>query len=176
MTKVSFWQRTMFLTIAWLGLALLLPHFTQAVCPLCTIAVGAGLGFSRYLGIDDTITGVWIGGLIISSSLWMVSFAQNHHWWKWLTNKWIDIAIFFLLVLPPLYWSKIIGHPANTVWGIDKVILGTAVGAMGFLGSVKLDTWLRSKNNGHVYIYYQKVIIPVLMLTLFSLLFYVVTI
>ncbi len=34
----------------------------QAICPICTIAVGAGVGFSRYLGIDDTIAGLWIGG------------------------------------------------------------------------------------------------------------------
>ena len=33
----------------------------QAVCPVCIVAVGAGLGLSEYLGIDDTIAGVWIG-------------------------------------------------------------------------------------------------------------------
>ena len=37
-----------------------------ALCPVCAIAVGAGIGVSRWLGVDDTITGVWVGGLIVS--------------------------------------------------------------------------------------------------------------
>lgn len=45
----------------------------QAVCPVCTVAVGAGVGFSRYLGIDDTIAGLWIGALIVSVSMWTIN-------------------------------------------------------------------------------------------------------
>ena len=37
-----------------------------AICPLCTFAVGAGIGLTQYLGIDDVITGLWIGGFIVS--------------------------------------------------------------------------------------------------------------
>lgn len=33
----------------------------QAVCPVCTVAVGTGVGLSRWLGVDDTITGLWLG-------------------------------------------------------------------------------------------------------------------
>ncbi len=36
------------------------------MCPVCTIAVGAGIGLSRWLGVDDLISGLWIGGLIVS--------------------------------------------------------------------------------------------------------------
>jgi hypothetical protein len=35
----------------------------SAICPLCTIAVGAGVGLSRWIGVDDAVTGLWIGGL-----------------------------------------------------------------------------------------------------------------
>ena len=52
----------------------------QAVCPVCTVAVGAGVGISRLIGIDDSITGVWIGGLIISSGLWMGDFIRKKKW------------------------------------------------------------------------------------------------
>jgi len=51
-----------------------------AVCPLCTVAVGAGLGVSRVIGIDDAISGIWIGGLIISGGLWMGDFIKKKKW------------------------------------------------------------------------------------------------
>jgi hypothetical protein len=41
-----------------------------AVCPVCTVAVGAGLGLAQWLGIDDVLSGVWIGGLIVSLAFW----------------------------------------------------------------------------------------------------------
>ncbi|MCX6758247.1 MAG: hypothetical protein NTX14_00895, partial [Candidatus Nealsonbacteria bacterium] len=45
-----------------------------AVCPICTVAVGAGLGLSRWFGIDDSISGLWIGGLIVSFILWTIDW------------------------------------------------------------------------------------------------------
>jgi hypothetical protein len=36
------------------------------VCPVCTIAVAGGVGLCRYLGIDDLISGAWIGALLFS--------------------------------------------------------------------------------------------------------------
>ncbi|KKU63742.1 MAG: hypothetical protein UX88_C0023G0019 [Candidatus Woesebacteria bacterium GW2011_GWC2_47_16] len=57
---------------------LLSPKTALAVCPVCTVAVGAGLGVSRWLGIDDSVSGIWVGGLVVSLSFW---FAD------WLTKK-----------------------------------------------------------------------------------------
>jgi len=45
-----------------------------AVCPICTVVIGAGVGLSRWLGIDDTISGLWIGGLIISMIVWTINW------------------------------------------------------------------------------------------------------
>src|SRR3989304_8183686 len=53
---------------------ILFPPAAEAVCPVCTIAVGAGLGISRALGIDDAVTSVWIGGLILSMSFWFIDW------------------------------------------------------------------------------------------------------
>ncbi len=49
----------------------------QAVCPVCIVAVGAGLGLSEYLGIDDSIAGVWIGGMLIALSTWTISYCDK---------------------------------------------------------------------------------------------------
>lgn len=146
----------------------------NAVCPVCTVAVGAGLGFTQALGIDDTITGIWIGGLIVSSGLWIASWLQGRNW-KIIYPKTLSVLIMVLLVIPPLYLAGMIGREGNMLWGIDKVFLGSLLGIGLFLLSVKIDQLLRKTNEGKVYIYYQKVIIPVFLLSTASLIFYFVT-
>jgi hypothetical protein len=68
-----------------------------------------------------------------------------------------------------------IGLVGNTLWGIDKVLLGTVAGSTLFLIGVWFDKWLRSTNQNKVYIYYQKVIIPVFLLSVTSFIFYLIT-
>lgn len=148
-------------------------HLIYAVCPVCTVAVGAGLSISRLIGIDDTITGIWIGGLIISSGLWIADWLGKKNW-KIPQKETISVSLFFLFVILPLYWAKIIGLPGNTLWGIDKILLGTVIGLIVFLIGVLIDKWLRKTNNNKVYIYYQKVIIPVLLLSIVSFIFYLI--
>lgn len=154
---------------------LALPSPVHAVCPVCTVAVAAGLGFSRWIGIDDSVTGIWIGGLIISSGLWMADWIEKKGW-KLPYPKTLSVLLMAIFVIPPLYWSHMIGLPGNTLWNIDKILLGTIVGSIVFLSGVGIDVWLRTTNNGKVYVYFQKVIIPVFLLTLFSYIFYVLTI
>lgn len=156
------------------GGALFFPAVARAVCPLCTIAVGAGLGLSRWLGIDDSITGVWVGGLLLSSSFWLASWAGKKGWF-WLAKTWVAIGLFYLLTIPPLFWTGMIGQPGNTLWGLDKLLLGIGTGSLLFVLAVRLDHWLRSLNQGKVFVYYQRVIIPVFLLTLLSAIFYLLT-
>jgi len=146
----------------------------QAVCPVCTVAVGAGVGISRLIGIDDSITGVWIGGLIISSGLWMADFIRKKQW-KIPIPEILSILLMLLFVIPPLYWSNMIGVTNNTLLGIVKIIFGSAIGSLIFFLGVGIDKWLRLTNNDKVYIYYQKVIVPVLLLSITSLFLYFIT-
>jgi len=162
------------LTILLATIFLAFPEKALAVCPICTVAVGAGLGISRWLGIDDTVTGIWIGGLILSSGLWLADWIGKKGW-KVLYKETISVGLFFLFVIPPLYWGKMIGLVGNTLWGIDKVLLGITIGSILFLFGVWLDKWLKITNGDKVYIYYQKVIIPVFFLSVVSFVFYLIT-
>jgi len=146
----------------------------EAVCPVCTVAVGAGVGISRLIGIDDSITGVWIGGLIISSGLWMADFIRKKQW-KIPIPDILSILLMLLFVIPPLYWSNMIGVTNNTLLGIDKIIFGSVIGSLIFFLGVGIDKLLRLINNDKVYIYYQKVILPVLLLSIVSLILYLIT-
>lgn len=145
-----------------------------AVCPVCVIAVGAGLGISRWLGIDDTVTGIWIGGLIVSMGLWFATYIRKKQW-KIPQPEVLSVIIFYILTIIPLKLAKTIGHPANKLWGIDKILLGSIVGSVVFILSVFLDKYLRKINHGEVFVYYQKVILPMLLLTLASFTFYALT-
>ena len=57
-----------------IAVGLLFAKKALAVCPICTVAAATGIGFSRWLGIDDTITGLWIGGLTVSLITWTIDW------------------------------------------------------------------------------------------------------
>jgi hypothetical protein len=62
----------------------------KAVCPVCIVAVGAGLGLSQYLGIDDTISGVWIGGLTAAVAAWTINWFNKKNW-SFGSKSWRDV-------------------------------------------------------------------------------------
>lgn len=147
-----------------------------AVCPVCTIAIGAGLGISRYLGIDDVVTSIWIGGLILSASFWTSDWLNKKYKLK-TRFKYLDFVVilaFYALTLGPLAWAKVIGVSLNTLWGVDKILLGTFIGSLAFLFGILTDRKVREVK-GHQLFNFQKVLFPVLALAITSLLFYFLT-
>lgn len=147
----------------------------KAVCPVCIVAVGAGVGLSRWLGIDDIISGLWVGGLIISISFWTLDWLRKKN--KGFKMDWLVVFIlFYIMVILPLYYYGIIGRYVNSFLGIEKLIFGIIAGSAVFLLSVYLHNFLKSKNQGKSYFPYQKVAIPVLLLIITSLIFYLILI
>jgi hypothetical protein len=155
-----------------LGL-LLLAKTSYAVCPVCVVAVGAGVGLSRWLGVDDTITGVWIGGLTLSVALWTIDWLKrkNFHFHG---RRVLVIIAYYILIYVSLVWTNVLGHPLNKLWGYDKLSLGILVGSIFlFLGNIAYITMKRN-NNDRVYFPFQKVIMPVSSLVLASIIFYII--
>lgn len=129
------------------------------MCPVCTVAVAGGLGLSRWLGIDDTISGLWIGALILSISFWLS---------RWLEKKFhlsksqvLLIVVIYLLVFIPLNWFI----------EIKKLIIGSTVGSIVFLLALRLDKKIRQAK-GKQLINYQKIVIPLCCLSLASIFTY----
>ena len=152
----------------------LFPPAVEAVCPVCIVAVGAGVGLSRYLGIDDTISGLWIGGMVVALSVWTATWVKK----KWPKIKYtlpISFLLYTLMAVLPFWKTDIVGHSLNRLWGIDKLVLGIAAGMVLFVVGIRFDKWLRGKNEGKVYFLYQKVIVPVMTLLLGSLVFFILT-
>ncbi len=169
---------------------LLTPSPVLAVCPVCTVAVVAGLGISRALGIDDTVTSIWIGGLILSSAFWTIDWIEKSKFKEkvfafackvkcGVTEKqsltfYVTLA-YYLLVFIPLILDHTIGKTLNTFWGVDKILLGTAIGSVVFLIGISLDKLVRKVRDGKQLFHFQKVVFPVSMLIISSLIFYILT-
>jgi hypothetical protein len=151
---------------------ILLPKTSFAVCPLCTVAVAGGVEISRLLGVDYLISGIWIGGLIVSLGLWMADWFKKKNWLKPIIRELVSLAIFYLLTIPFLSSLHLTGLPGNTFLGIDKIFFGIGVGSMVFFVGVFVDHLIRQYNHGKVLFFYQKVLIPVGLLALASLIFY----
>ncbi len=163
------------LAISPISLALfLVPLSTYAVCPVCVVAVGAGVGFSRWLGIDDSITGIWIGGLTLSIIIWNINWFQRKNI-KFPSRNILTFLAYYVLILVSLRWSNFIGHPINKLWGMDKILLGMTIGTIFFALGNFYYTYLKNKNNGHSYFPFQKVVMPIASLLIVSLVFYIIT-
>jgi hypothetical protein len=135
------------------------------MCPVCTVTVIAGLGISRFFGIDDLLTSIWIGAFVLSFSFvfhnWMVKK------WPKLKSKYslyITIISMYILALVPLYKTPT----------LDRILYGTALGSVVFLLGVYADKYQR-KRFKKIFFPYQKVVFPVVSLILASVVMYFVT-
>lgn len=160
---------------------LMFPTPALAVCPVCTVAVIAGLGISRALGIDDIVSSIWIGGLILSASFWLIDWAKKGQWLSKIKDKKIEflinfsvIILMYLLVLIPLKLDHSIGILRNRLWGIDKIVLGALIGSIAFLAGMWADKKVRRTKGKQLFIY-QKIVFPVLALVISSFVFYLIT-
>ena len=151
---------------------------TLAVCPICTIAVGAGVGFSRWLGIDDIITGLWVGGLVVSVIAWTESWLERKKI-RFRGRIFANILFYYALIIIPLYYSGIIGNPHSILYidgyGLDKLLFGIITGSLAFWFGASWYFYLKEKNNGRAYFPFQKVIMPILPLVILSIIFYLLT-
>ena len=169
MTKKPFNKKILLLSFAMLGL--FFSSTAKAVCPVCTIAVTACVGLARWLKIDDSISGLWIGGLIVSLIAWTIDYLNKKNI-KFGGRKPLVVIGYYALIILPLYFTGIIGHPFNKCWGLDKLILGIIIGSVLFAAGTILHNYFKKKNNNKSYFPLQKVILPIIPLAIFSIIFY----
>lgn len=74
-----------------------------------------------------------------------------------------------------LYALGISGDPLNTLWGFDKIVLGVVIGTAVFFIAAISDRAIKTANDDQVLVYYQKVILPMLYLSITSFIFHLIT-
>ncbi len=132
-------------------------------CAVCTVAVGSCVGLARYLKIDDRITGVWVGALMVSLIAWTIHYLDKKNI-RFKGRKILTTVLWYAFVIVPFYFTGIMGSPINKCWGIDKLLFGIILGSIIFIVANKL---LRKS-----YFHLQKVIVPVSLLAIASLIIY----
>lgn len=140
-----------------------------AQCPACLVTIGGSVLLSRYLGIDDLIIGIWIGGFIVSFGLWTAKFIKKNYIKG---QKWVITAVLWITTVWSLKLAKFIGNPTCKIHGHDKLLTGIEVGTVVFLLAYEVDLLLRKYNKkdpGKAMFPYQKVILPVVLLLIATL-------
>jgi hypothetical protein len=143
-------------------------------CPLCTIAVGAGLSLSHWLGVDDTYSGLWIGAFMMSLIFWTVHWL-DHKQIRFKGRKLLIFSLFYFLLFAPLYKKDVIGsNPLNTLWGIDKLLLGIIVGSIAFTGGHLWYHHIKAQRGGYAQFPFQKIVMALLPVLGLTLIFYLI--
>lgn len=152
---------------------------THAICGVCTAAALGGVGLARWLKIDDLVTGLWVGGLLVSVTGWTINWLNEKNI-KFKGRKILVTLLYYGLVLIPFYTQGLITHPGNkyigtTYLGIDKLLLSIIIGTIFFVIAVLAYEAIKKKNNGHAWFPFQKVAMPIGTLAILSVIAWVIT-
>ena len=146
----------------------------HAFCPVCTVGVAAGLEGMRFLGVDDVITGLWAGGLMLSLAAWTENYMRAHG----VTNQyliWLNYVVYYG-ILALIYVLPSTEHPTRVfnvtqLWGFDEFLVGVIVGSLTFWLAGKWYEQIKANNGGHAWFPFQKVVWPLGALIIVTLLF-----
>ena len=85
------------------GALALIPAAASAMCPVCALAAGVGIGIAEEFGIDDLVTGLWVGALTVALIGWTVTWLnkKNVHFKGRII---LTTIIWFALMVWPLQW------------------------------------------------------------------------
>ncbi len=114
-----------------------LPGYALAHCPLCTIGAGAVATGAMFLGIANSVIGVFMGAFAVALGLWISKYVN----YKWrYKDELLAVVSWVLTVMPlqPMFksytsiyimWFGEYGSVFNRTYIIEKFIIGSIVGA-----------------------------------------------
>lgn len=152
-------------------LAFSIPAYANPACAVCTVAVAASLEIARAMGVDDSVVGVWAGAFLALLGYWMILWFDKKKWNFHGRN-------FLLMVLSIgmigfMYVSKIQYSPdVILIFYIDPFLFSVILGALTFILTSRFYQWMKAKNNGRAHFPFEKVVLPVAALAIWSVIFY----
>ena len=154
-----------------ISFSLLVPPMAEAHCPLCVAGAGVGLTLSRWIGLDDSITGLWLAAFLGTMSFWIYSsFMRKIHKPGWIWLK----PLIYILVFASSIWSF---YRFNLVlrmgrmFGIDKLTFGIIAGGTIFYLVDEINN-LIIRIKGKTLFPYQRIVLGLGSILLLSLLDY----
>ncbi len=133
---------------------LLLARPVYAHCPLCVAGAGVGLSLSRVLGIDDSITGVWMAAFLGAMSFWANNYVKKTY--IPLQKPVIYILIFATTILS-FYRFGLINEHNGLIFNLPKLTFGMITGG-ALLYLVDIVNAVIKKKKGKVLFPYQSIV------------------
>lgn len=153
-----------------LALLALVPSSVMAnpACPVCTIAVGAGLDIARRLGVPDSIVGLWAGALLTLLGYWMLKWMDKKNWH--FVGRNVIVILASVAMIGFVYLGTVQYNPVAICGGLvmDPVLFGTICGALILIVTDKVYQWMKMKNGGHAHFPFEKILLPLVALALAS--------
>lgn len=143
-----------------------------AHCPLCVAGAGVGLSLSRWLGVDDSITGLWMAAFLGALSFWSYSYLSRKY--SRINNFLLKPSVYVLIFASTL-WSF---YKFNLVirmekmYGLDKLTFGIVIGGI-FFYVVELLNDLIIKKHGKSLFPYQRLITGLGIILILSVIDYI---
>ena len=158
-----------------LSIALLLtfitPAYANPACAVCTVAVAASLEIARALGVDDSVVGIWAGAFLALLGYWMILWFDKKKWNFPGRNFWL--MLISIGTIGFMYMGKMEYSPdVILIFYIDPFLFSVILGAITFIYSSIFYQWMKAKNNGKAHFPFEKVVVPVLALAIWSVVFY----
>ncbi|OGM60002.1 hypothetical protein A2892_03845 [Candidatus Woesebacteria bacterium RIFCSPLOWO2_01_FULL_39_10b] len=143
-----------------------------AHCPLCVAGAGVGLTFSRLLGINDSITGVWIGAFIGALAFWFqrILGAKNKLFFKPSTGVFL-YTLFLLATIWSFYKFDLVARHGE-IFGFHKLTFGMVVGSIVYCLVDLLNTYIKRKS-GKSFFPYQSIVFSLSSIVLTSVGIYI---
>lgn len=165
-SKIVAYALVFFLVIV---LRLITAPLVQAHCPLCVAGAGIGLTLTRWVGVDDSISGIWLAAFLGAMAFWSEALIKDREL-KLKLRPLIYIGIFAATIWS-FYKFNLILRMVQ-IFGFDKLTFGMIVGGAVFY-LVDLADDLIIKKSGKVFFPYQRIIVSLGSIVLVSLAMYV---
>jgi len=138
------------------------------VCLVCSAGIIVGLGLSRWLKVDDSISGLWIGALLLTISFWTNDWLFKKREKKPMIVLFITLVLYWFFTITSLYKANIINDYCLKMFGLNRLVFGSLLGILATSIALVTEKILRQRGNGKALFPYQKVILPISLLVILS--------
>ena len=151
----------------------ILPAGVLAHCPLCTAATGSLVAVTRLAGVDDTVVGTFIGAFTISTALWASRMISKRLRRSFPFQSALLSVLSLALTLGGFYLGGVLNTSSLQLFGIDRLLFGTVLGAALTIVALEVHKAIRKGNGNKNHLPFQGILLPLAILAVANAALYV---